>query len=552
MRNSPHKHIYLLFLFFVLLFYGNSLKNKYALDDNFVTVTNAPEKVREKEYMPDNVPVSQGLRGIPQIWRSRYAHDGEGSFDYRPFVTTTFAIEYGIFGQNPFVNHLVNLLIYFLCVCLVYKCVLTLFSARAYRENLAFLCAFIFLIHPLHTEAVDNIKSRDELLSFMFSLLALIYSFRFFDKASIKDGVIIVLCLLLGMFTKRTAILSFVVIPMLLYFFRPVNIRKLLLPLLGLMVVYAVFAISKQVMLKETGLRTFYHFENALFTDHPTIIGRLSAALKTFGIYIKLLVLPFPMRFYYGERVFDMSAGIGLYSLVSLLFVALSGWYFFKTKNKYFLYAFLLFFGSIFPFLNFFTPVAGVIGDRLAFTASFGFCLMLCIVLLPYFDKLNLKKPQLRTFTTRPFSYLSALALACLVCVISRNNDWYDRFRLFVHDSEYLEDSSKGNSLLANEYLERMNKAKNGQEAQTNAANALKHYQLALRADSSMYSSYNNAGVVLFSFYKQYAEAARYFRLGIRARPAYAQAYENLANTYKMRLKYDSAVMLYHKASTLR
>lgn len=547
-QNSPRKNIYLLFFFLVFLFYGNSLRNKYALDDNFVTVTNAPERGMEKAYKPDNELVAQGIKGIPKIWKSRYAHDGEGSFDYRPLVTTTYAIEYSIFGQNPFISHLLNLLLYFLCVCVVYKTILALFSAQSYKESLAFICAFIFLIHPLHTEAVDNIKSRDELLSFIFSMLALIYSFRTFDKFNAKDLLLTALFLLLGMFSKRTSILAFIVIPMSLYFFRSVNAKKILISLGALLVVYALFGITKKSVLSEVEVRNFYHFENAMYVDHPSLIGKVLIALKTLGIYIKLLIFPFPMRFYYGEKVFDLSAGFDVFSAVALAFVGLCTWYYLKTKNKYFLYAVLLFLGSIAPFLNFFTPVAGVLGDRLAFNASFGFCLLASIALLPYFEKISFRKPSFALFTSKPMVYLSVTGVICLIYVIGRNSNWYDRMTLFQHDIVYMEESSKGNSLLANEYYEKMNRSKSEGEARINAENALKHYKLAIKADSSMFSACNNAGVVLFSFYKDYPEAVRYFRLATEAKPGYAQAFENLGNSYRMMTKTDSAMIFYNKA----
>ena len=122
---KEHKNIFYAFLILVFIIYGNTLKNKYALDDEYITVTNFPVKGKEKEYIPNHTLVSKGISAIPKIWQSRYAHDSEGAFDYRPVAATTFAIEYSIFGQNPFVSHLINLLLYFICVWLVY-CVLTL------------------------------------------------------------------------------------------------------------------------------------------------------------------------------------------------------------------------------------------------------------------------------------------------------------------------------------------------------------------------------------------------------------------------------------------
>ena len=96
---NENKKTLLLFFVFSFLFYGNSLKNKYALDDDYVTVTNFP--IKGQNYIPNHPLVSKGIKAIPKIWKSRYASDEESSFDYRPLVIASFAIEYSVFGQSP-------------------------------------------------------------------------------------------------------------------------------------------------------------------------------------------------------------------------------------------------------------------------------------------------------------------------------------------------------------------------------------------------------------------------------------------------------------------
>ena len=75
-----------------LLIYGNSLKNEFALDDNYVTATS------DKTPHPR---VQQGIKGIPEIFSSHYIESRQQNFEYRPVVLTTFAIEYEFFGINP-------------------------------------------------------------------------------------------------------------------------------------------------------------------------------------------------------------------------------------------------------------------------------------------------------------------------------------------------------------------------------------------------------------------------------------------------------------------
>src|ERR1700739_4030412 len=93
------------FFFFVLsfLFYGNSIRNGFSLDDSYVTVTNYP--VQGKTYTPNNQQIAKGFSGISKIWRSHYGYGNGTSYDYRPLIMTMFAIEYGIFGQAPHINH---------------------------------------------------------------------------------------------------------------------------------------------------------------------------------------------------------------------------------------------------------------------------------------------------------------------------------------------------------------------------------------------------------------------------------------------------------------
>ncbi|MBC7696053.1 MAG: hypothetical protein H7141_11475 [Burkholderiales bacterium] len=66
-----HKAIYTLFLVLTFLFYGNSLKNKYSLDDEYVTITNSPAK--GQPFIPNNKLIKDGFK----IWVSHYAHDSE-------------------------------------------------------------------------------------------------------------------------------------------------------------------------------------------------------------------------------------------------------------------------------------------------------------------------------------------------------------------------------------------------------------------------------------------------------------------------------------------
>jgi tetratricopeptide (TPR) repeat protein len=104
----------------------------------------------------------------------------------RPLPYLTFALNYAAHGLAKPGYHVVNILIHLACGYLVYGIMLrTLrryFAGRATSSNtwtateqyvLALICAGLFLVHPLQTQAVSYIYQRIELMVSLFLLLTL-------------------------------------------------------------------------------------------------------------------------------------------------------------------------------------------------------------------------------------------------------------------------------------------------------------------------------------------------------------------------------------------
>ena len=539
-----NKHIYLCFLVLTFLLYGNTLKNKYSLDDEYVTITNFP--VKGKEYIPNNKLIEKGFAGIPKIWRSRYAHDADFTFDYRPVVTTTFAIEYGLFGQNPFVSHLINLLLYFILICLLFNTLSDIFRDHKQKMLFSFLPSLLFLIHPIHTEVVASLKCRDEILAFLFSLIALKYALLFYEKPSFKLAFIIFLTLFLGFFSKLSAVLIMFSIPLVILFYRKTDIKKLVFMSIGLYIAYIGFQEFTDTMPTEENVRFFYHFENPLATEEVSFLQKLIIGIKTFGFYIQMLFFPYPLRFYYGSNMFDMSPGINSYFITGIAFIALCAIYYFKKRDKDFLFSFLFFCMLILPFLNFITPVAGILGERLAFIASIGFTLLLTISIKNLFP--SFLYTGFSSLFKKPLSYMAPIVFICLIYVINRNNKWYNKLTLFEHDMPYVKNSAKANSLMGNEYFEMLSSPIPKYPISLLIEKGIKHYDLAVKNDSSFFTAYNNAGVIYYSYKGDFKTAKKYFTLAVNHRKNYTQAYENLGNCYKQENNIPMAVENYKKA----
>ena len=129
----------------------------------------------------------------------------------------TFALNYHIGGQNVWGYHMVNLVLHIFNALLVWRLITLLFRTpqlagkqiSTYSASIAFFTAWLFVAHPVMTEAVTYIVQRFVLLSSFFYLFSLILFIQgtLTDKRKTKylffAGSFI--SAVLSFFTKETA-----------------------------------------------------------------------------------------------------------------------------------------------------------------------------------------------------------------------------------------------------------------------------------------------------------------------------------------------------------
>src|SRR5690606_17236145 len=177
----------------------------YNLDDELVT--------------QNHRLTSQGISAIKQIFTEPYYKDNMGySYEYRPMVLLSFALEHEFFGENPHLSHFFSVLFYaFLCV-LLYVVLRKLLVAE--NPLIAFFVTLLFAVHPTHTEIVDSIKNRDELFALGGALLSLYFALKYTESKKWQYLFAVFAAFLFALLSKLT-ITSFVVfISFSLVFFR--------------------------------------------------------------------------------------------------------------------------------------------------------------------------------------------------------------------------------------------------------------------------------------------------------------------------------------------
>lgn len=543
--NRQRNKILLLLFGLVFLIYGNSIKNGYAFDDNYVTVT-TPEH-------PNNPRIAKGFKGIPEIFRTHYVEMDQQSFEYRPLVLASFAVEYQLFGSNAHTSHLINVLLYALTCALLFVILTKLLGRRGLWPPL--LITLLFLVHPLHTEVVANIKCRDELLAFLFGLLSMRFALKAVAARPLPNFLLSALCFFIAYLSKPTTVLFVVLIPMTLYFFTDVSYKKTALTLAVLVAAMLAQKLFKLALIDDASrLRQYVFFENPLFFEKFT--ARLPMALYTLGYYARLLICPYPLSCYYGYNTLPLAGWASPWVIASLLlyvglFVyAIKG---FRQKSV-FSYGILFYLVALAPFANVYTPVVGIVGERFAYLASLGFCIVIAFALMRLL-KVNEQAP-LRLKGLKPvFTVcLAFLLLSGSAMTISRNSRWKDEISLLRNDVKRFNNSCNLHYLTGNKLYPMIFSLPKGprqdsviREATYHFVEAAKLMTEGVKKYPADYTTLNNIGTIYVNILNDAPAAQPFFRRSLAVKPDNMLAQYNYAFCYEKMGMPDSALVLYEK-----
>jgi tetratricopeptide (TPR) repeat protein len=546
-RKQKNKIILLLFAF-TFLVYGNCIKNSYAIDDNYVTVT-TPEK-------PNNHRIEKGIKGIPKLFSSHYMESKQQTFEYRPLVLATFAIEYQLFGSNPHISHFFNVLFYALTICVLFLLLTKILNN--YNPLLPLLITALFMAHPIHTEVVANIKSRDELLSFLFGISAMLFILKYIELKSIRYVVFALLFLLMGLLCKRTAILFLGFIPLTLYFFSPIKLKQLLLLCLIPLVSMICFHLVKRSLLSESAvLRPYAFFENPLFYEDG-FFARLPLAFYSIGYYVKLLLFPYPLNCYYGYSTIPFAQWGTPMVILSLVFYTAITIYALRNalKKSMLSFSILVYLAGIFPFSNLLSNAAGIVAERYIYFASLGFCMALGYGLMQLFKTGTEYNPKAKTQSLSPLFMLSGgfllILYSCLT--ISRNKNWKDEITLFRNDLKNFKNSCNLNYITGNKLYPQIFTTPDGPKKDSIINETKLYYQQALnlmkegvKKYPADYTTQNNIGTIYVNIFNDPVSAHSYFKHALLTKPDNTEALYNDAFCYERKNKKDSAILAYEK-----
>ncbi len=536
--RKANRILYLFFLVFAFFLYGNTILNKYAIDDSLVA---------------DNEIVTKGLKALPEIFSTRYISEqgniGSTAADYRPVVKATFALEYQLWGQKPGRSHAVNVLIYW-CISILLFSVLKRMLSN-YNILFPFLVTLLFMAHPVHTEVVASLKNRDELIAFLCGLGALSLIFSYVQKRRWYYLIMALPVFIIGYLSKSSVLPFVLLIPLVIWFFAPTRVKTILGVAGVLILLVAVSQFLPNLFLPDKQ-RTNLFIENPLFLEKNFWI-RLGTGLVSLLFYVKILFYPHPLLYYYGYDMIPVTNLANIWAVISLLLHA--GLLLFALRGirerKLLSFAILWYLVAIAMYSNVLFPVVGIVGERFVFSASLGFIIILVWFIFRIFktDPLHL--------TIEMDTRLKILTLILLLLVpytaltISRNRQWRNLFDLYRSDIRHLGNSAKANidyaGYLMNSVYTDENFLRHGSVNQFKLDRIVTHFRKGLELYPDNYKTLNDLGTVYLFIAKDFDSAVYFLNKAISLDSTLQPAWVNLGMAYKENKDYGKAISCYQK-----
>jgi len=527
---------YWLILALSFILYGNSIMNKYALDDAIV--------------VSENMYTKQGFAGIKKLLTTdtfrgffKKKKNLVAGGRYRPLSLVTLAIEYEFFGLNPHVSHFFNILLYGLSAILLYIVLLQLFE---YKEGeiwkyLPLLTTLLWLFHPLHTEAVANIKGRDEILKLLGSLGAMYYLLHYMKYHRKLDLLWSAIILFLALMAKETAITFLAIIPIAVYLFYPKEKQKsmgiILLPMLLAIGIY-LYIRFQVIGLPSSKLPT--ELMNNPFLGMTT--GQKFATIVfTFGVYLKLLFVPYPLTYdYYPYHIAVHTWSEPIIWLIVLIHLGLLFLFVLDIKRtRIFALGIFIYVASFSVVSNLLFPVGTFMNERFMYIPSIGFTLIIGYLLLRY---LSNKQMIFR-------SVLWIVILLFSIDTIARNRDWYDDFTLFTHDVNISYDSTKSNASAGGKLIEKATvKGFDKAERKKMLTQALFYLHRSVKIDSEYTDALLLMGNVQYYLNKDIDSSWYYYRKILLMNRHYERVYTNLNIMLTDKVPIDTRIRVWRGA----
>lgn len=507
--------------------YANTFHHQFALDDDIIICKN--------EY------VLKGISGMGDIMTKDVFDSYYKSMNltaqlaggrYRPFSVATYAVEQEFIGTLPdglkqdswdlnhnkikdpnedvtgegmwtdrdfkvkgtMLRHVNNVLLYILGVGILFM----FLSRFFFKENklLALLTSLLFLAHPLHSEVVANMKSRDEILSLMFMVLTLYFSFMYVEAKNRRTIWLACISYFIALLSKEYGASLILIVPLGLWvYYKKMQLSEIFLLMAGLVVTFGIYYYIRSGVVLDIGSSSVQDSEllnnpYLLATDSQASATKVFMNLK----YFILLMYPYVMSSDYSYNVIPYKDYSDLSVILSILLLIGSVLGLLYTIRKRSWLAFPIAFALVHLFLvnNMFFNIGATMGERLVYHSSLGTCMLMAFGVYYLFTRVLKMNGNLTALVILP------LVLLYSIKTIARNPAWKNDYTLTMTDVQTYPNSILLNGNACNRLIEMSEFPKNEKLSIKYLDSASDYGRKALQLHPGYVTTYMNMGMIKF------------------------------------------------------
>jgi tetratricopeptide (TPR) repeat protein len=564
--------------------YANTLNFGFVLDDYAAII--------------ENTSTQKGMAALGEIFSTSYRYGYILVADelYRPLPKAIFAIFWDLFPNNATPGHLLNVLLFAFTCYFIFRLICKWFPQQ---QKLALLTSIIFAVHPIHTEVVANIKSLDEILSFLLCLLSLDQYLAYKEKGKMSSIFFAMILFFAAYLSKESTITFLPIFPLFVYFrmntiygagfqsgpkenanqfqTQEDGFQSSLLGLQWMLIPTIIFLLIRHSILNSSDMFSAAPpsvADNALMYAKDSLT-QLTGAVAMLGFYLYKLIVPINLSFDLSyPEVTPVGIGDWKFILSAVVLLFLLGWAIKGMKDRSpFSLALFIFFITIAVSSNIFMRIGTHYGERLMYVPSFGIVLLLSMLILKFLDN---KESSSKAFAS-PVLYVSgAIVLFFSGLTIARNPVWKSNETLYNSGLTSAPNSARvhyyvGLYKVKTDYLETLPEKERDAafndgvihlkksialypfftDAWTqlgiasyrvkNYPEALKYYEEAVKLNPYDPVVLNNSGSVYFDM-QNYNEALKRYQQAVKYKPDYADAFMNIGSCYGVGGQYDLAI----------
>lgn len=441
------------------LAYANTFQGEFVWDD--VSSVLLHQRVQDASF--------SSFKQLFKEDQHAYA-GGQGNF-YRPLVAVSFMLDFylsnadGAFDldkassyPSTFIFHFSNIAWHIAAAVLVFALLTRLGAPRAVRC----LVPVIYVVHPLHTEAVAYISGRADSMTAVFTLASICLALpRQPGLARIAAIAASVLLFAAGLLSKESAAIYPALLFVCLVFIPWKSFETTVAAKVGRLspVLLAVLLLAGYLYLRMGIL----NFGSDSTPPDSSFAQRLVEVAQAFALYVRLIFVPTGLhmeRLLVDVPTWFAAVGFALILLsIALLFLSL------KLKNYRAATGIAWFLVAWFPISGIFTLNAPM-AEHWMYLPMVGFLWALAELLCPAREPGPLRRPVI------PVAILACIWMSTLLSLtVVRNNAWHDNVSIYTETLRYNPDSVRVQFNLASTYSHLLG----------NTIAAKRHYEAVLK-----------------------------------------------------------------------